>query len=445
MIPIQHRSRYFYHFTHLNNLKSILENGLLSINKIKERSIFFENIANNDIQLRRNTMKVKCKPNTTIHDYVPFYFCTINPMLLAVLNKKNIDQQYLIFFAISIDKILQSKVVFTNYSANTSCPPSFYNNCEKLDKLDWEAIDSLEWKCKSEKDKHNRMAEVLVYEEVPLDWIENIIVWNKCFKSKIEEIFLDANKKKPNISLTPFNGRHFYYTKFMLNRKDESLITGPKFLKSRFDDAVENIVKEIEVRNAKYTFCSISHFLECVENDFCCLMELKGIFELETDNTIHNDSVSDHTLKVVKKLNKIKYFFELTEKDKDLVKISAYLHDIGKGPKSKWENGIQRVYPDHPSDAIPMLERILVNEFNSLSKYAVKTICLLVVYHDLIGDILTNGRNEEELLLLKLSIKEIKMLCAISIADIASIREDWEQEIWKKIPDFIDRICGMIN
>ncbi|MEM5667924.1 HD domain-containing protein [Bacillus cereus] len=80
------------------------------------------------------------------------------------------------------------------------------------------------------------------------------------------------------------------------------------------------------------------------------------MFELETDNKVHSDNVSDHTIKVVNNLEDNEYYRNLSENDKKLVKLSAYLHDIGKGPKSKWKDGIQVAYPDHPADSIPMLK-----------------------------------------------------------------------------------------
>lgn len=58
-------------------------------------------------------MIVEAGPGGVVHDYVPFYFTSKNPMLLSLLYSKNIDQQFIVFMAISIDKIMNSNVVFT--------------------------------------------------------------------------------------------------------------------------------------------------------------------------------------------------------------------------------------------------------------------------------------------------------------------------------------------
>lgn len=51
-------------------------------------------------------MIVEAGPGGVVHDYVPFYFTSKNPMLLSLLYSKNIDQQFIVFMAISIDKIM---------------------------------------------------------------------------------------------------------------------------------------------------------------------------------------------------------------------------------------------------------------------------------------------------------------------------------------------------
>lgn len=90
-IPSEHRSRYVYHMTHLENLESILQNGLLSTNEKTRLGIKHRNIANQSIQNRRTAMSVPCGPQGTIHDYIPFYFSPREPMLLRLLNSKNVD------------------------------------------------------------------------------------------------------------------------------------------------------------------------------------------------------------------------------------------------------------------------------------------------------------------------------------------------------------------
>lgn len=445
-IPAQYSGRYFYHFTHIENLESIVKNGFLSTNEKELKGLPHTDIANEIIQHRRSEMDVTCPPGGKVHDYVPFYLATTNPMLLSITNRKNIDQPFLIFFAVSINKISEKNVIFTDASANTNEPPNFYNSPSDLDKLDWAAIDKTKWKCSSDEERHKRMAEVLVYKEVPLDWIERIIVWNDSFKEETIRIFKENNKTVPTVGFSPFNWRHFYFTKFQLNRNLETLVTGPYFLKNQLKRTIKNIKDNRKtIDTSKCKFINIEDALNKLESDFCQIPELEGIFELETDNQVHNDNVSDHTKKVVSNLAGNKYFEVLSEEDKNIVLMSAYLHDIGKGPKSKWKDGIQYTYPDHPADGLTMLERILSNDFQEISNYQISKICLLVAYHDLVGDILEKGRSKKELMDLKLDDNDLNMLIAITLADVSAINFIWKLTIGLKLSTFLEDIKKEIS
>lgn len=442
-IPEEYRGRFFYHFTHVDNIDSIVENGaLLSTNLKKKYGISHHNIANVDIQNRRSEMKVPVGPGGVVHDYVPFYFTSINPMLLGLLNRKVIDQPYICFIAVSIDKIVNDSVIFTDASANTRLLPNFYDSPDDLSRLNWELIDSKKWKDSSDKEKHQRMAEVLVHHKVPLSWIDSYIVFNKIAKQKIEDTYKREELGKPKVSFDWFAGRPFFFTKFFLEeRKDETLVTGPIQLERGFRHVVGGINEKLskcDLSNAKFE--NIQEALDMLENDFCILPELEGIYELYTENSMHLESVSEHTIKVVEKLPESRFYYLLNDEEKNIVKLSAYLHDIGKGPKTKWENGVQRVYPDHPADAIPMLKRILTEEFREITEKQVKYICLLVIYHDLMGEIIGKGRSIEELCSLQLSRRELYMLAALSEADICSICNSWMDDIFTKLNDLIDKV-----
>lgn len=441
-IPYKHRGRYFYHFTHISNIDSIIENGLLSTNEKYSKSIGHTDLANEDIQTRRSQMDVPCSPFGKIHDYVPFYFTTRNPMLLGVLHRKNIDQQLIVFIAISIDKLLEENVIFTDASANKAYPPNFYNAPESLEQLNWDLIDSSKWGRGIEQELNHRMAEVLVHKKVPVEWIDSFIVYNDICKKEIKRIFLKHGLKEPNIAYQPFKSKYFYFTKFFMeNRTNETLITGPVMLKNKCINLINKVTNKIsDEGNGFAVFRNITDALTKIDNDFCILSELKGIYELKTDNSVHSQNVSDHTIQVVNNLTKNEFYKSLSNEDREIVRLSAYLHDIGKGPKSKWKDGIQPSYPDHPADAIPMLQRILTEDFMSLSKYEIRKICLLVVYHDIIGDILGRGRSKKELLDLGIDENELKMLIAISVADIDAIDSRWALEVKLKLPNFIKEI-----
>lgn len=161
---------------------------------------------------------------------------------------------------------------------------------------------------------------------------------------------------------------------------------------------------------------------------------------METINDVHEENVSDHTLNVVNNLEKNKYYSSLEDDEKDLVRLSAYFHDIGKGPSNKWKNGKQPAYADHPADSLKMVARFLTEDIKNLSNKNIKLICLLVGYHDLLGDIVGRGRSMEELMNIIKSKKELKMLIALSLADILAINAGWHDSLQFGIPEIIEKV-----
>ena len=215
-IPEQHAWRYFFHMTDIRNLESIITNGLLSTNKKNKLGIEHVNIANMSIQNRRAEMNVPCGKGGKVHDYVPFYFSSLNPMLLGVLNKKNQDQPFIIFLCLKISKLESLSAVFTDASANTTEPPHFYDDVADLDKLSWELIDSKKWSFADENDRHKKMAEALVYEKVDFTQVDCIVVYNEWVKKNVDKILKEAGVKGVRV-IYPFElvgfRYNFYYTK----------------------------------------------------------------------------------------------------------------------------------------------------------------------------------------------------------------------------------------
>lgn len=442
-IPSKYSGKYFFHFTHIDNLDSIVKHGILCTNKKKELEINHLNLASETIQERRSSMKVTCLPKGKVHDYVPFYFCSMNPMVLSLINSKNVDQQFIIFFAIPIEKLLDANVIFTDASANTDIPPNFYNDPNDLDKLDWTAIQSKKWGHRDKDELHRRMAEVLIKDSVSMDMVSHIVVWNEGIKEYVEKTFKTNKVKSPNITYQPLSSTYyFHFTKFMIGQGNSSLITGPYFLKLKYENAIKTILeKRAEMNsNSEFLFDNIEDAITKIDSNFCLIPEMDGIFELETKNEIHSENVSDHTLKVVEKLEAIEYYQNAKPKDKNILKLAAYLHDIGKGPKSRWSDGVQPAYPDHPADAPKMLERILAEDFKDISEYEIKKVCILVTYHDLIGEIIGKGRDNQQLVDIVKNEKTFDMLATLNLADVSAINRLWRTEYIRKLENIKNEV-----
>ena len=149
----------------------------------------------------------------------------------------------------------------------------------------------------------------------------------------------------------------------------------------------------------------------------------------------HNDTVGDHTEKVVAEIRNGEYYKNASRQVRNVMLLGAYLHDMGKGPASKWKNGqMEFAYLDHSADAIPMLSRILTEEIETISDDEIRWLCMLVVYHDIIGDCLFKEREKQQIADLIASEDDYDMLSAISIADATSTNGFWGRMISEKAP-----------
>ncbi len=433
-IPDDHKWRYIFHFTDVHNLDSIIKNGLLCTNMKNKKGIQHKNIANMTIQERRAKTDVPVGPSGKVHDYVPFYFSSMNPMLLTLLNQKNVDQQYIIYFCIKIDRLEKEDAVFTNASANTVEPPTFYDDVVNLNQLDWDAIDNKSWGAASDEERHKKMAEALIYEKVEIRDIDAILVFNEGIKNGVEQVFKENGVKAPAVIYdhdTRVRKYSFYYTKFFIEtQKQYSLVTGPSTLLYLYRNLKESVKKIRKSPKGSYPYATIFDLVDAINDDFTVLQELKAVSGLLQDYDPHNDTVDEHTKEVVCEMKKTAYYKSASEELKSVLELAAYLHDIGKGPMSKWKEGkMKRAYPDHPADAIPMLKRILTEEIESLTDDNIRRICMMVVYHDIVGDCQVKSRDKQQIADLIENEDDLEMLFAISCADAKAIKPEWGDEI----------------
>ena len=378
-------------------------------------------------------MEVTAGPGGNVHDYVPFYFSSVNPMLLSKLLQKNVDQILIIYFGVKIQRLDEEDVVFTNASANTNDAPTFFSDTSDLNQLDWSIIDKRQWGKWTNEEKHKKMAEALIHHRVDMADIDCIVVWNESVKKEVERILKDNNVVSPPIV---FDGNDkiknykFYYTKFFIpGQKNHTLVTGPQELLSNFQCLLKTIIEKRKGR-ANFTYLTIGELIIALDEDFSILPELKELADVHQNYPPHNDTVKNHTKQVVSAIKRQAYYHKTTAERKAILVLAAYLHDMGKGPKTKWVNGIMsRAYPDHPADAIPMLERILTEEVAILSDEDIRQICMLVVYHDIVGECMERGRDKEQIARVITNDEDLEMLFAIALADAEAIHPEWAESI----------------
>ncbi len=425
-IPHQYAHLSLYHFTHIENLPSILKHGLLSTNARQSLGIEYEDIAYRGIQDRRSTMVVPCGYGGVVHDYVPFYFCKRSPMLHAVVQNKIADEQLIIYLEYPIQILEQYSGIFTDASANTSIPPNFYDDTSKLVELNWEAIDTWRWASRYDTDiipvRQKKQAEALIHRVLPSESLKKVIVWNTNIKKKVEEIFKEIGITMPTITT---GGKDYFY----VTNEGLPLVAGPYSIYRKYNETIEFVIKNLGCASS-YRYSNLSDLRCALHENLDNLQETSELIGLESENILHSEDVATHTYNVVSELLETSEYSVMNDTDKLLAEVASFLHDIGKGPKSRWvsKGGRQQVDPDHPIKALPMLQRILTKDVGTMKKRSAKVICKLVCYHDLIGDIIGKGRRIKELEMIVNNEREIDMLIAVSKADMKSVNPEWVDE-----------------
>jgi putative nucleotidyltransferase with HDIG domain len=420
-IPKEHADRYVYHTTHLRNLESILSHGILSCNEQPRHACKHFSIATKSIQDRRAQMKVPAGPGGVVHDYIPLYFTKLSPMLLQLVKAKKVDQEYLLHFAFPIKLIEQHNVVFTDAAANSGLKPNFFADSDDLCRLNWPAIDLTTWGSKIESIdyKHERMAEALVHCRLDPTEALFIVVWNDSIIDDVQHIYSRVGLTPPTMRLNGQGENHAFThiaTKVPADMHGKSIACGP-ILKSHRLAQVLDADAAVATRPTP-RFSSLDDLLGALkEKGLAALPETAELIGLEADDSVrrvsadqdiwnemgvvqiglegdkkkHLQDVGYHTMRVVQQLKEIRRFEELSRTDQNLVELAAYLHDIGRGPKSRWANsgGILQEDADHAIRSVEMLLRILYEEVH-LDRALSRALCKLVCYHDIVEDVFLN-------------------------------------------------------
>ena len=216
--------RNLYYITHINNLPSILEKGILSHEKIEKEHVQSTRIYNTDIVNRR---KEKSPPDQkSLWSYANLYFQARNPMMYRVVHEKGAKDLAVVSVA---KKILQTPNVFITDGNAANDPTQFYfpSNGLKMLGQQWKIVQN-EWWNTLDGSKRKIMAECLVPNSVSPEFINSVYVADEETRSR-----LSGMVGYRSISVIP-EPKMF----FQPNRRDKigeniSLIDGDMFFSTR--------------------------------------------------------------------------------------------------------------------------------------------------------------------------------------------------------------------
>lgn len=190
----------FYHMTHINNLDSIIRNGLYPHNNTYKKT----DISNVDVNDRR----VRLEPiyHKQIHSYVPFYFNPRNAMLFR--NQKKFGNSIVILqFKNSLIDINNSIITNANASADNTLFTSNVNHLNDQNFINLSNVFADSWNNYGNPNyqiKQTMMAELLIPIVVKNNYIEKII----CIDFQMKK-FIDLNIYTNGINVVVDREKYF--------------------------------------------------------------------------------------------------------------------------------------------------------------------------------------------------------------------------------------------
>lgn len=187
-----------YYITHIDNVISILQRGILSHRRIAQGDINFTPIYDSAIISNRQQRKVD--NDRVLWDFANLYFQPRNAMLYRVMREKS--QKQIAILLISPNILIRKDIYITNGNAASSNSEIFPSEeGRKFAARIREEIDK-EWWTESDGSKRKIMAECLVPECVSPELIRGIYVANDAAKSELEQRISQASSNIKSVPVT---------------------------------------------------------------------------------------------------------------------------------------------------------------------------------------------------------------------------------------------------
>ena len=196
-----------YHITHVDNLASIVAAGYIEADGRRVGQGGGQtSIGMTEIKRRRlYEIAVACHPNTMVGEYVPFYFCPRSIMLYILHMGNHPDlihyrdgQEPVLHLQVDMEAAInwadQHRVrwAFSDRNAG-SYYTDFYNSRNELDKIDWTAVTSTDFR--DPLVKEGKQAEFLIHDTCPWHLVEKIGVLNERIRNQVNAIIRNVQHK----------------------------------------------------------------------------------------------------------------------------------------------------------------------------------------------------------------------------------------------------------
>jgi hypothetical protein len=184
------RSWWVLHFTHLDNLPSIVAAGGIACDwQAAQRGMRTE-VGDTSIKEARRRRTVPVGPGGTVGDYVPFYFAPRSPMMFriacdcrdAIPGRYQGGDRPLIYLAARVGTVVDSGLswVATDGNARATITHFSADLTEVRQMIDWELMRQKMWNSTAEDPdrERRRAAELLVQDRAPLSLFHEVAAYS---------------------------------------------------------------------------------------------------------------------------------------------------------------------------------------------------------------------------------------------------------------------------
>jgi hypothetical protein len=190
-----------FRIVHVDCLPTILRREALhAANHTPDDGLPYRTIHNVDIQGQRHISNLPCGPRGTLHDYVPFYFGYLSPMLFQLKTGRvagyNEGQEPLIYLKTTVQAVAQAGIPFVFSDGHgIAAFTSWHHDPARLEEVDWTMVYQRYWSdTLNDMDRQRRkQAEFLIHQSCPWAVIEEIGVLNAAMKTRVEAHLNEAD------------------------------------------------------------------------------------------------------------------------------------------------------------------------------------------------------------------------------------------------------------
>ena len=185
------RSRWVLHFTHVDNLPSIVAAGALRCDGRAQRGDLTTEVGDRAIKANRRNRKVPVGAHGTVGEYVPFYFAPRSPMMYRIAcdcrgatpGRYQGGDRPLVYLASTMGALVDARLDWAATDGNAASSITRFTTDldEMAQTIDWPLMRADRWhNTPDDPDRQRRrMAEVLVHDEVPLGLFHGLAAYSE--------------------------------------------------------------------------------------------------------------------------------------------------------------------------------------------------------------------------------------------------------------------------